>query len=154
MSLDGVTGSGNAAALRGADISARAGGVLSTLEARQRYSPLDGFQIAGQPGSQRSKTPADPQPDDAANPQQAARGKSDDGQASSRIVTAFVVQSLAQEQEAASIGAAAPAASRITAGLRAYARSSGTGAGAGQGEPGVEVIPPRLSSGHALDLAV
>lgn len=150
MALDGITGSGNTAALRGADAPARAGSVLSTLATRPRFTPLDAFQVATRPDSQRARKATDrPPADDTAAPL-AARDGADSGQTPSRAVTAFLVQSLAQEQDQAS-GPAVPV-SQISAGLRAYARSTGTAAP--QADSGIEVIPPQLSSGHALDLAV
>ena len=145
MSLDGITGSGNVVALRGTDAVARVGGALPAPVARPRSSPLDGFQIAGRPGSQRPKAAPQPQRDDDSAPSSNPAAKSP-----SRTVSAFVAQSLAQEQEQ---GAASPVpVSRIAAGIRAYARSSGTTAP--QTDAGIEIIPPQLSSGHALDLAV
>lgn len=155
MSLDGITGSGNVASLRGADVVARAGGVLASLATRERYSPLDAFQVAGRQGSQRSRTAADQQPlDQTSTPSVGApppRSGTDGGQTGAgRAVSAFVAQSLAQEQD--QITTSPPQASQIAAGLRAYARS--VGATLPQGDANVEVIPPQLASGHALDLAV
>ncbi len=147
MSFDGITGSANAAALRGADAVSRPGGVLSTLATRPRGNPLDAFLIAGRPGSQRSQPPSDQQPDNASTP--SSGGQADDGRTSSRTSTAFITQSLAQEQDTASPPSQA---SQISAGLRAYARS--VGATTTQGNEAIEVIPPQLSSGHALDLSV
>ena len=66
MSLDGITGSGNPTALRNAEAVPQAGGVLPSLATRQRYDPLEPFQIPGR--SQPSRQPADPQPDAADTP--------------------------------------------------------------------------------------
>ena len=150
MSLDSVTGSGNAAALRGADVVARAGSVLSSLAVRQRNAPLDAFQLASRPSSQKPRATSDQRPDERQDRTAQSEADSQNSQSPAQAASTFLAQSLAQEQDQSS---AAPA-SQIAAGLRAYARSSGTGSASPQSASGVEIIPPQLSSGHSLDLAV
>jgi hypothetical protein len=150
VSLDSVTGSGSAAALRGADAVARAGSILSTQAVRQRNAPLDAFQLASRPSSQKSRATSDQQPDDRRG--QATQSETDgqDSRSTTQAASTFVAQSLAQEQDQTST---APA-SQIAAGLRAYARSTGGASATPRGDSTVEIIPPQLSSGHSLDLAV
>jgi len=148
VSLDGITGSGNPTALRNAEAVPQAGGVLPSLAARQRYDPLAPFQIPGR--SQPSRRSTDPQSDGADTPSSGGQASGGGGSAPGRPVTAFVAQFLAQDH--GQTASSSPPVSQIAAGLRAYARSSG--AAAAQGNATVEIIPPRLSSGHALDLAV
>ena len=151
MSLDAITGSGNAAALRGADAVSRSGGVSSFLTSRPRFGPLDAFQNAGRTGSQRSWTATDQQSADTPPGASQARTAGDKGQSPTQVDTAFLAQSLAQEQDQAAASSSSQV-SQIAAGLRAYARS--VGAAPPGGDVNVEVIPPQLSSGHSLDLAV
>ncbi|MDO8607110.1 MAG: hypothetical protein Q7R40_11275 [Phaeospirillum sp.] len=150
MALDGITGSGNTVAIRGADAVARPGGAPSALAARPRFDSSDASLVAGRPGAQRARAFVDQPADNAAGPPSPSRGGADGGQAFGRAVSAFVAQSLAQEQEAFATGSLQ--ASRVAAGLRAYARGAGTAAQ--DSRENAEIIPPRLSSGHALDLSV
>ena len=150
MSLDSVTVSGNAAALRGADAVARAGSVLSAQAIRPRNAPLDAFQLASRPSSQKPRSASEQKPDDRRDRATQSEADSQSRQPPTQAASTFVAQSLAQEQ---SQSAAAPA-SQIAAGLRAYARFSGSGFASPQSASGVEIIPPQLSSGHSLDLAV
>ena len=150
MAVDGITGSGSTVAIRAADASVRSGGVASALATPSRFNLPDAFLVAGRPGSQRSRSAGERSADDTAGSPSVARDGTDGGPAFSRSVSAFVAQSIAQEQDLSATGTVQ--ASLVAAGLRAYAR--GGGAATRNADLDVEIIPPYLSSGHALDLTV
>ncbi|CAA7623325.1 hypothetical protein [Magnetospirillum sp. SS-4] len=147
MSLDGIGGSGASIDPRGVAAAVRTENLAAAQAAQQRFVPPDPPQISRRPPSHRFDA-ADERPSDRHSQPPFAVPR-DGGDASAQAFTAFVVQSIAQEQggdEGAFLSSA------IVAGAEAYARAAGPGRPPGQ--DGVEIIPPTLSSGHALDLTV
>lgn len=147
MSLDGINGSGGTSDLRGVSAAIRAGGIGAAQAVQPRFALPDPIQVGRRPPSQRSRSVDDPPSGEhSAETQESRRGGDRPG---TRAFTAFVAQSIAQEQ---ADGESSLQSAAILAGASAYARAAG--AGRQQGQDGVEIIPPALSSGHALDLAV
>lgn len=147
MSLDGINGSGGTSDLRGVSAAVRVGGIGAAQAVQPRFVLPEPIQVGRRPPSQRSSSTDDPPSGGrSAETQESRRGED---RPEARAFTAFVAQSIAQEQA----GDESPLQSAaILAGASAYARASGSGRQ--QGQDGVEIIPPVLSSGHALDLAV
>jgi len=145
VSLDAIGGSGTSIDPRGVAAAVRTESLAAAQAVQQRFVPPDPPQISRRPPSHRFDA-ADERPSDRRSPAPFAAPRGGEG-ISAQAFTAFVVQSIAQEQggdEGAFLSSA------IVAGAEAYARAAGPERPPGQ--DGVEVIPPALSSGHALDL--
>ncbi len=147
MSLDGINGSGATTDLRGVPAAIRAGGIGATQAVQPRFVLPDPIQVGRRPAYQRTRS-SDDQSSGERSAETFESRRSGDG-AEARAFTAFVAQSIAQEQE----DTESPLQpSTLLAGVSAYAHAARPGQENGQ--DGVEIIPPTLSSGHALDLVI
>lgn len=151
VSLDGVGGSSGTVEVRAASAVSRAAAVSATQATQPRFDLLDPALVGGRPTSSRTRTGDATEQKSSSNRSSGGDGADNQGKsAKAAPYTAFLAQSLAQSDS----DAGASTSSVRTAGLSAYARSTGGNPAA---TPGVEVLSPSLpplSSGRALDLAV
>ncbi|MBI3444239.1 MAG: hypothetical protein HY055_02460 [Magnetospirillum sp.] len=156
MSFGAIAGSGNTPDIRGAAASARANGVPSSQATQARFDALEALHLATRKASQQART-------DEANPQRiapqrqaqssAAEGEPS-GQRPALSSSAFLAQSLAQEQD--NTAAASLSASQAQSATAAYSAANSRSAPPPQ-EIKAEILLPlqaSLNSGRSLDLAV
>ncbi|CAA7618554.1 hypothetical protein MCP1_220039 [Candidatus Terasakiella magnetica] len=149
MSLDGITVQGSAPDIRATAAATRPGSVAAAQAAQPRFDLLDSLQVSHRPPQQKTQRNEDRARDPSSassSDRRPASGDRAEGLGSPLPFSAFIAQSLSQEQDNT------PPPSAQLAGHSAYARSA---ASAEPTPPSAgDLLLPQLSSGKSLDLAV